>query len=38
VSNGKNGDDMVSGYQIMEIDDPGLKQIRKIVKEYSLGD
>ena len=38
VSNGKNGDGMVSGYQIMEIDDPGLKQIRKIVKNFSLGD
>lgn len=38
VSNGSNGSDMVSGYQIMEIDNLGLEQIRRIVKEYSLGD
>jgi hypothetical protein len=37
VSNGDRGNDIVSGYQIMEIDDPDLKQIQKIIKEFSLG-
>ena len=38
VSNGDSGNGMVSGYQIMEIDESDLKQIRKIVKEFSLGE